>query len=187
MPQVACPGCQKTYKVPDGTSAVATCKACGKKFRIGAKTTPKKATTAAKVAAKSTSPTKRKSPAKPKPPQPVVAAAAKPAANDSFWDDALDESFEVEAPANETVNPMATAALAAAEAKANKPVKKVRWGFQWEKFFAGLAAFVLGGGAAAFLIITTGRINRLTLALVVVAFGGVFTMISGLMGEEGIW
>jgi len=209
MPQVACPGCEKTYKVPEGTIAVATCKACGKKFRIGAKSptslepgnletgnletgnleTGKAKSSKANLGGSKLTQSKR-------PPAPSrTAEGATPEPSDSFWDEALDENvdqyrddrFEVEAPAAEPVNHMAASAIATAEAQANKPQKKVRWGFQWGKFFGGLAIFLLAGGAAALLIVSTGRIRRGTAALAMVGFGGLFTMISGLMGEEGIW
>lgn len=59
--------------------------------------------------------------------------------------------------------------------------------FQWHRVASGLAVMVLAGGAAAVIIMTTGTVRRGTAALVIVAFGGLFTAISGLMGEEGIW
>ena len=168
MPKIGCPACRKIYELPGSAlGKVATCK-CGKSFRVVQRASSGNAEVAT---------------------QDVVGAeppSASAAPDDSFWDDALDESMEVEAPAVEPVNRMAREALEAAEAEANKPAEKVRWGFQWEKFASGLGVMFLAGAGALAVFVSLGSI-RLTAVLLVVAFGGLFTAISGLMGEEGIW
>ncbi len=59
-----------------------------------------------------------------------------------------------------------------------------RWGFQWWKVASGGLAFLLGGGITLVGCCLTGRIFFWPLGIAVV---GLFTMLSGLMGEEGIW
>lgn len=199
MPKVACPGCQKVYKVPDTAAGQsATCKQCGRKFRIGkppspasqpkadfsasaSKTKPKASTTAT-LRSQSTSASR---PAATK----VVAPkseVSKP--SDSFWDEALNEEYEVEAPTtSSSTNPAVASTLAEAKFRANKKSKKVVWGVKWDKVLAGLGMMVLGGGGAALMIFGLGRIRKLTVTLIIVAIAGLFTFITGLMGDEGIW
>jgi hypothetical protein len=64
-----------------------------------------------------------------------------------------------------------------------KKQKKVRWGFQWEKVAAGAGMLLLGGGVA----LVGWFLGRIILWAMVIAFLGACTMISGLVGEEGIW
>jgi len=59
----------------------------------------------------------------------------------------------------------------------------VRWGFQWGKVGSGLVMLLAGAGIS-FALWQDGRINLWACGLAVV---GLFTMINGLMGEEGIW
>lgn len=158
MAKVSCPGCEKSYTVPDGTTGSATCKACGTRFRISKR-----------AAKKVTAPTPD--------PTPV---------DDNFsWDEALDEEFQVEAPAETEPpsNPIVEEALARAAADIEPDEKKVRWGFQWERVAGGALMFL--GAAAALLVLPPMR--RITMMLVAAAIVGFFTMLSGLMGEEGIW
>jgi hypothetical protein len=58
-----------------------------------------------------------------------------------------------------------------------------RWGFEWEKVGSGALMLLVGGGIA-FVGWLAGAINGWALGLAVV---GLFTMLSGLVGEEGIW
>ncbi|MEM7474378.1 MAG: hypothetical protein AAF483_05240 [Planctomycetota bacterium] len=63
---------------------------------------------------------------------------------------------------------------------------KVKWGFDWPKVGSGALMF-LGGGAVALAGYLGGSISRLTIGAAVVALIGLFTMASGLMGEDGVW
>jgi hypothetical protein len=61
--------------------------------------------------------------------------------------------------------------------------KGFRWGFQWGKVASGGRMFLVGGGitlAGWF----AGRIIPWALVLAIV---GLFTMLNGLMGDEGVW
>jgi hypothetical protein len=181
MPTVACPGCHKQYKLAESAiGQVASCK-CGKKFRVGGKATP-----AATTAAKPTS------------------APAASAARDAFWDDALRESPSVTSsaapstgsPARAATSSVATPSKTRVDAKGRpitekpepekkKPKKKrVVWGFQWGKVGAGFVVFAVAGGICALAVIEGGV---LPVKIAVIAGVGLFTMLSGLMGEEGIW
>lgn len=183
MPTIACPGCRKHYKVPaTAAGQTATCEACGKKFRISA-AKPKAAAAAAKP--------------KPKPkakPAPVAASATGPAepssaADDSFWDDALSEDFVVEPPVPTPAvaaanNPFAASTGEPEKKKKKKRKKKVRWGVDWAKFGGGAAIFVIFACVTLGLVVATDRLFFWPAGIAVVGF---FTMLSGLMGEEGIW
>lgn len=60
---------------------------------------------------------------------------------------------------------------------------RVRWGFQWGKVASGSLMFLVGG-----VILLVGWLaGRIILWGVVLAVAGIFTMLSGLIGEEGIW
>jgi hypothetical protein len=61
--------------------------------------------------------------------------------------------------------------------------KGFRWGFQWGKVGSGAVMLLVGGGISLALW-QTGTISFWLIGLAVV---GAFTMLSGLMGEEGIW
>lgn len=187
MPTIACPACQKTYKVPESAvGKTANCK-CGKKFRLGkakAKQASASSTAASKpkrVKAKSKSSAKvgavKKS-------APVVSQAA---ADDDFWDDEISTDLKLAQPESASkprVKPGAsTLAAAEAELKAKKS-KKVRWGFRWDKVIGGGLAFLGAGLFTAFTIVTTGRVIIYVAGIAIV---GLFTMLSGLMGEEAIW
>lgn len=170
MAKISCPGCGKQYNVPaTAAGKTATCKACGKKFQLG----------------KPKSKTKKTRP----PEQPVLEKTAAVQPDDDFWDEAASADIAVEAPTTERPRNMAAVnAIASAERELNESVKpNVRWGFQWGKVFLGLAIAIGAGGLAAMIIINTGRLRRGTATLIAAAMGGVFMMINGLMGEEGIW
>ncbi len=61
--------------------------------------------------------------------------------------------------------------------------KKVRWGFQWGKVGTGLVMLLVGGGISLGLW-QTGIISFWAIGAAVV---GLFTTLSGLIGEEGVW
>ena len=60
----------------------------------------------------------------------------------------------------------------------------MKWGFQWGKVAAGAAGLLIGGGITVALLLSTDRIFFWPAGIAVV---GLFTMLSGLMGEEGVW
>ncbi len=60
----------------------------------------------------------------------------------------------------------------------------VRWGFQWGKVGAGATMLLIGGGISAALWFGDHIVSGWAVIAAVVGF---FTMINGLMGEEGIW
>ena len=200
MPVIACPGCGKQYKVADSAAGqVAKC-ACGRRFRLGsspvaasssapAKSTAVVSTAPVKAAAASTQPKRA----------PVKAAAS--TANDDFWDDALaiaDTPKQAPVTTTPTTSTSTAKSLssspvpAASKIKpADQPKKKkrkksggVRWGFDWGKVVGGLGTFLIFGGITAAMAMTTGRVS---LYLAGIALVGLFTMLNGLMGEEGIW
>jgi hypothetical protein len=130
-----------------------------------------------------------------------VKRGTKPAADasDDFWDDTLGKGVAAELsppPPAKAASPGAVAAAAsggAVSSKSDAPKKKkkkrkessgVRWGFDWGKVAGGLAAFLIFGGLTAAIAMTTGRIYFYLAGAAIV---GLFTMLSGLMGEEGIW
>jgi hypothetical protein len=204
MPVIACPGCGKKYNLPaTAAGQVATCK-CGKRFRLGggpsSSTNAKPSSTTSKPASAAT--------AKP----PVVAAASKskmkeaPASSnfdDGFWDDALGSSEPNKSASASPQKPSSvgpsttvgakqfgsTSSYSSVSKPAEPPKKKkksggVRWGADWGKCFGGLVTFLICGGLSYALFTSSGRIS---IYLVVVGVGGLFTAISGLMGEDGIW
>lgn len=59
-----------------------------------------------------------------------------------------------------------------------------RWGFQWGKVTSGGGMFLVGGGITLAGWFADRRILIWAVALAVVGF---FTMINGLMGEDGVW
>lgn len=60
----------------------------------------------------------------------------------------------------------------------------MKWGFQWGKVGSGAATFLVGGGIAVALLLAIGRLFLWPAGAAVVGF---FVMLSGLIGEEGIW
>jgi hypothetical protein len=188
MAKIACPECKKGYDVPEqALGRTATCK-CGKKFRLGNKP-------AAAVAASATASTASKStpqsatqatPPRPKP-KPVQVASPPSKPSESFWDEALSEPAKKAAPVREPAAPMSSPYRAAQSKPPAKPKKKkaarASWGVDWTKVGGGGLAFVLGGGGCV-LLWMSGYIN---IWLIIVTVGGLFTMLTGLMGEEGIW
>lgn len=196
MPTIACPGCGKQYKLPASAAGqVAKC-ACGKKFKVGgtpaAGSTSSTSTAAsapaklANVAAKSAAVTKPATAVKSKVAAAAIsqAAPAAPRIDDDFWEEGL-EPVKPAAP----LPPPPTAARPKPTAPTDAPKKRkkksggVKWGFDWGKVAGGLVAFLVAGGINYALFIN-GRINPW---LLIVAVGGLFTALSGLMGEEGIW
>jgi len=199
MPVIACPGCGKQYKVADSAAGqVAKC-ACGKRFRLGSSPVPAASSAPTKsTAVVSTAPVKAAAASTQPKRAPVKAAAS--TANDDFWDDALaiaDAPKQAPAttkPATSTSTakslsgfPVPAAPKSESTEQPKKKRKKsggVRWGFDWGKVVGGLGTFLIFGGITAAMAMTTGRISLYLAALAVV---GVFTMLNGLMGEEGIW
>ena len=59
-----------------------------------------------------------------------------------------------------------------------------RWGFQWWKVGSGASMLLIGGGITFGVWLGTGRIFIYPAAVAVI---GLFTLISGLIGEEGVW
>ena len=162
MARVSCPKCRKSYQVP--TSAMgrtATCKDCGKRFRLGpgARSASETQSTGTKSASQ---------------PSDEIGLKADQPEPDHKHPRVVDTSV--------------ADLMAAAEEKLESPKgKKVRWGFQWGKVGLGVAMTLLAGGAFVGLVILTQRIDRLTMTLGAISFCGLFVIISGLMGEEGIW
>ena len=58
-----------------------------------------------------------------------------------------------------------------------------RWGFQWGRIVSGAVMLLIGGGISLALW-QAGRINFWAIGVGVV---GILTMLSGLMGEDGVW
>jgi hypothetical protein len=195
MPVIACPGCGKQYKVAETAAGqVAKC-ACGKRFRLGGAQDKSSATRVAAATASRASTSTSASPAT------KAAAKAAPAPADDFWDDAISIADKPKAA------PAATESGQSAMIKGGKPLvqnpskeksdpspkkkrkksKGIRWGFDWGKVVGGLGAFLIFGGLAVAIVMSTGRVSRGTMYLAVPAIAGLFTAINGLMGEEGIW
>jgi hypothetical protein len=195
MPVIACPGCGKQYKVAaTAAGQVAKC-ACGKRFRLSAahdKSSAAKAATATPNLASASTTSKS------------VSRAA-PAPADDFWDDAISIA-DKPAPAATTSGPSGSAVHSSmiksggpavqnpskdkadpAPKQKRKKSKGIRWGFDWGKVAVGLASFVIFGGLAVALVMSSGRVSRGTMYLALPAIAGLFTAINGLMGEEGIW
>ncbi len=181
MPKIACPGCRKVYQLPDSAfGKSATCKKCGKKFRINA---PKREAVAASAAPST--------PAKPKPPLPREELSRD---DQAFWSDSFSIPEETAAkPKAEThSSPHASRSEQAggtdSTPKKNRKRKKkkggIKWGVQWEKVLGGLVTFLVAGGITLGLVVSTGRLFFWPAGAAVF---GLITMLSGLMGEEGIW
>jgi len=198
MPTIACPGCGKKYSVPAAAAGqVAKC-ACGKQFRLSAVKRPIAAVSTAGVSSIAPSPP---STAKTSAAATAVAPAAvrpRPAATpakkapDDFWDDALREEQSAKViPTAPRPEPAATSLSPPTAQPDGDPKKKkkkkgngVRWGADWGKVGGGLLTFLIAGGITTGLIFTTGRIFFWPAGIAIV---GLFTALSGLMGEEGIW
>lgn len=58
-----------------------------------------------------------------------------------------------------------------------------RWGFQWGKVASGGAMFLIGGG----ITLAGWFAGVISVWAVILAVVGFFTMINGLMGEDGVW
>lgn len=59
----------------------------------------------------------------------------------------------------------------------------MRWGFDWARVGSGALMLLIGGGISLVLGLG-GRFNLWAIGFAVV---GLVTMLSGLIGEEGIW
>jgi hypothetical protein len=64
-----------------------------------------------------------------------------------------------------------------------KNKKRMRWGFKWPQVGGGLILLLVGGGVA----IAGWLAGRFVVWGFVAATIGFFTMLSGLIGEEGVW
>lgn len=194
MPTVICPGCQKQYNLPAmAAGQTANCK-CGKRFRVDAGAPSSTTTSTAAPPQRSAKPVG----ATASKPQPVAAkpeaAVARPAkvvaAKDDFWDAALNEPVKAPPPVVAPAPRIGSAAHTALPDKRRrpadevKPKKKVAWGADWAKVGGGLTTFLIAGGITAGLLFTTGRLFFWPAGIAVV---GLFTCLSGLIGEEGIW
>lgn len=58
-----------------------------------------------------------------------------------------------------------------------------RWGFQWGKVVSGGLMLLVGGG----ITVVGWFLGWISLWAVALAIAGIFTMINGLMGDEGVW
>lgn len=183
MPKIACPGCKKQYNVPaTAAGQTATCKACGKKFRLGkapAKPAAKQATSQPAAKAKPSTTTVPSS----------LAPLPKVKADDGFWDDALPEPVPTTPTPKKTASQLSTSAAGSKDPsppkkKKKKKKKRAGWGADWAKVGGGLATFVIAGGITLGLIVTTGYLFYWPAGIALV---GLFTALTGLMGEEGIW
>lgn len=61
--------------------------------------------------------------------------------------------------------------------------RRFRWGFQWGKVGGGIVMLLIGGGLTVVMWFG-GEINLWAIGLAVI---GLFTMLAGLIGEEGVW
>ena len=59
-----------------------------------------------------------------------------------------------------------------------------RWGFQWGKVVSGGVMFLIGGVICLVLWLSADIISMYAVGSTAV---GLFTMLLGLIGEEGIW
>jgi hypothetical protein len=196
MPTITCPGCGKQYKLPaTAAGQVAKC-ACGKKFKVGG--SPSSTSSSATSPAAAASPSKPEKTKASTVPVSRSAPVATSKIDDDFWEEGLKEPVKpvttppTPKPAGHTgvaTSPSrsTTAANSAPPKKRKKKSGGVKWGFDWGKVVGGLAAFVVFGGLAASLFMSTGRPSRGLAYLIIPAVGGLFTAINGLMGEEGIW
>ena len=177
MARIACPGCSKQYNVPDSAAGqTATCKACGKKFRINKVT--KKST--AKQAKQQPSQAKR-APAEIQ--QPAMVSLPEVKADDDFWDDDIPEPttsvVKEPIPAQTSRN---SSPSKPTKPKPKKKKKEIRWGFDWGKVGGGLGTFLVAGGITLALMETTGRIYFWPAGVAIV---GLFTRVIRFDGRRG--
>jgi hypothetical protein len=197
MPVVKCPKCAKQYKLPaNAAGQVAKC-ACGNRFRLAA--SPVASAMAGTAKAPSTKPAAGAS----APSVTKSAASATPsaslAADEDFWNEGLKPvpSGQSESTTSaggvggvrsgmvSTAYPTNSKPRTSSEPeKKPKKAKGVRWGFDWGKVAGGLLTFLIAGGITVALVFTTGRLFFWPAGVAIV---GLFTALSGLMGEEGIW
>lgn len=61
--------------------------------------------------------------------------------------------------------------------------KGFRWGFDWTKVASGAGMFLIGGGVT----LAGWFAGWISTWAVILAIVGFFTMLNGLMGEDGVW
>ena len=61
--------------------------------------------------------------------------------------------------------------------------KRKVWGFKWPQVIAGLGMLAVGGGVG----LVGWLSGYIVVWAVVTAVIGLFTLLSGLIGEEGVW
>ena len=61
--------------------------------------------------------------------------------------------------------------------------KGFRWGFEWGKVASGALMLLAGGG----ITLAGWFAGRIFIWAAILAVVGFFTMINGLMGEDGVW
>jgi len=61
--------------------------------------------------------------------------------------------------------------------------KRFRWGFEWGKVVSGGLMLLCGGG----ITLAGWFLGWISIWAVVLMVAGFFTMITGLMGEDGVW
>jgi hypothetical protein len=199
--QVAKCACGKRFRVGAAQSSVVAAKAASAKSASSAAGPAPKVAPSAKATPSPKAVSSAKAAPSPKAAPAAVKRESKPAADrsDDFWDDTLGKGVSAELAPPPRANVASQSAAAsdasrgAAPAKSDAPKKKkkkrkessgVRWGFDWGKVAGGLVAFLVFGGITAAIAMSTGRIVIYTAGAAIV---GLFTMLSGLMGEEGIW
>lgn len=75
------------------------------------------------------------------------------------------------------------AAAEAAKQKRPKPKKKFEWGVEWYKVSGGGMSLLIFGGITILLL----PLGLLAIGPMILAIGGLFTLVSGLIGESGKW
>jgi hypothetical protein len=114
---------------------------------------------------------------------------------DDFWEEGLKEPVKPAAPPP-AAKPAGHAGFAESSARSSSastaaPPKKrkkksggLKWGFDWAKVGGGLITFLIAGGITYGVFMSSGRIY---IWPAIAAVGGLFTALSGLMGEDGVW
>lgn len=200
MPTIACPGCGRQYKLPaNAAGQVAKC-ACGKRFKLGA---PSPAPTSARSSTSSTAAVVRQStPQAPLKSQPANRASnPKPAASqssaktssletdDDFWNEGLKKAAPSPQPSGNPTHstgsmiPSPTgrvAAIPAPKKRKKNSENRFHWGLDLGKVAGGLLTFVVAGGFFLLLLTTANRIHPYS---AIIAVMGLFTALSGLMGD----
>ncbi|WP_425395265.1 hypothetical protein [Aeoliella sp.] len=109
--------------------------------------------------------------------------------SDSFWDDALNEPLPAGNTGASMLGPTAPTPSPAPHVSTAPPKKKKKkqkqsagfsWGADWAKVGGGLATFVIAGGIAVVLVITTGYLFYWPAIIAVI---GLFSALAGLIGR----